>query len=310
MVNEDITQTSQKQRRGRVGRKKPGTVYYLYDDEKLPEKTFFKITLENITDLILSMLNTVDTRIINKLSDPYRVTLLQNIPKFLQKQYSMIYNFGQESVLYRRDKLENFDTRYNIIYPYADGGYDFNSLTDLKGEFYIVHPNEDVIVRKITENENPSLEIVKNIERNSNKIFKIVENNKINGLINESNMLTPYGKFITNTSREYEITDIKFILSMMDAFGYGVNIESEICKNLMLSYIFKSDNINYALKPKFIKGNADFLVLMIYIPEVLFSLINTDYIINYIINNLDKINTKNINNLIDNIINRLSLIHI
>jgi hypothetical protein len=133
-----------------------------------------------------------------------------------------------------------------------------------------------------------------------------VENNKINGLINESNMLTPYGKFITNTSREYEITDIKFILSMMDAFGYGVNIESEICKNLMLSYIFKSDNINYALKPKFIKGNADFLVLMIYIPEVLFSLINTDYIINYIINNLDKINTKNINNLIDNIINRFT----
>jgi hypothetical protein len=51
-----IAQSQQKQRRGRVGRVKPGTYYAMYDIDKISSTTLAKIDYEDISVLVASML--------------------------------------------------------------------------------------------------------------------------------------------------------------------------------------------------------------------------------------------------------------
>ena len=57
LVTLPISKSSSLQRRGRVGRVAPGTVYYLYDKEKIENnKTEYKIANEDIKDMVIKLL--------------------------------------------------------------------------------------------------------------------------------------------------------------------------------------------------------------------------------------------------------------
>ncbi len=99
LKNKMIAKPNQQQRRGRVGRKHPGTVYYVYDTSKLDKKVLFKICIENITNLILSLLTESQIKLINYESDPYFTDKIDNIPDSLKDQYGYI-NYSGKLTLY------------------------------------------------------------------------------------------------------------------------------------------------------------------------------------------------------------------
>jgi hypothetical protein len=56
---ESITESSRKQRKGRIGRVAPGTIYYKYDHSNLSNKPNYKICIQNIQSIILDMIVTI-----------------------------------------------------------------------------------------------------------------------------------------------------------------------------------------------------------------------------------------------------------
>ena len=266
---------NQKQRKGRVGRTQPGEVYYLYDRKQLESKVLFKITIENITGMLLDMLSSVNNKIINEETDPYKTTNLKLIPEFLQQQYSYL-NSSLTPVLYSNSKLLK---KYDIIYPFADGKYSMETLEDKSGSFYIVHPNE------LDFNRNDELKIVSFRENYLNKAEKIFLLSRTKNYINSNNKLTPYGKLVTNLSTlfiseddENPIVDIKISTLFLDMFAFGYNsVDSELFKMSILFVIFKQNIFRFNLIK--IYGKADFLIKSSIISPYLYTAIDIDKII-------------------------------
>jgi len=81
-----ISIPNQKQRKGRVGRIKPGKVYYTYDITTLNKEVIYKICIEDITDKILDLITSTNERLIDKSNDPYKIKDIQ----FKNKRYVII----------------------------------------------------------------------------------------------------------------------------------------------------------------------------------------------------------------------------
>jgi len=270
---------NQKQRRGRVGRVKPGTVFYLYNRKILDTKVLFKITIENITSLLLSLLTFSDTKIINKSSDPYLVSSLDLVPEFLQLQYSYL-NSSYNPIIYSNKKLPISLYENKIIYPYSDGKYDINSLIDESGQFFIVHPNELDFIRDI--NDLKIISKQKNYYNKAEKIFKLV---KLKNYIDyTTNKISPYGNLVINLMNLFIISedeesslDLNISTLILDLISLNNDVESDIFKMIILFIIFKESKIRFKIINS--NGIADFLIYSNTIPNFMFKIINIDLII-------------------------------
>lgn len=282
-----IAVPNQKQRRGRVGRVKPGTVYYLYDRKSLDTRVLFKITIENITSLLLSLLTYSDTKLIDKSSDPYLVSELSSISEFLQSQYSYL-NISYTPILYLNNRLPELLYENKIIYPYSDGGYDIDTLIDESGKFFIIHPNELDFTRDIK-----NLEIISRLSNYYNKANKIFQLSILKGYISDlTNRLSPYGELVINLmnvfiseEEEESSQDLKITTLILDLISLGYDVESELFRMIILFVIFKGSKYKF----KFIDliGNADFLIYSSMIPYFMYKIIDIDLIIS-------KVNRENI----------------
>lgn len=270
---------NQKQRRGRVGRVKPGTVYYLYDRKVLDTRVLFKITIENITSLLLSLITYSDTKLIDKTTDPYLVTNLDTIPEFLREQYSYL-NISYVPILYSNSKLPESLYENKIIYPYSDGKYDLNTLIDESGKFYIIHPNELDFTRDMN-----NLEIIEKISNYYNKADKIFQLSKLKGYIDpDTDKISSYGELAINLmdifiSQEDEESapDIKISTLLLDLISLGFDVESELFKMIILFVISKDSRDKFEQIQR--NGVADFLIFASIIPSFMFTIINIDSII-------------------------------
>lgn len=184
-----ITEASRIQRRGRVGRKSAGTVYYTYEKGamELNRKQFnisiqdshysiFLELLKNNADLPIFTDTVVDivtgayekklyydiVKEIRKsyydLSNKYDRKFVDSIIELLTEMYmpNGYYNdyVGKMYADTTIDKTYNKNNRdktniYNFPYRVYFSGYDHYQLTDPKGTFYIVHPDELDINRNI-----------------------------------------------------------------------------------------------------------------------------------------------------------------
>ena len=270
----EIAVPNQKQRKGRVGRIKPGKVFYTYDRRILGEKVIYKINIENINSFVLDLVSSENTKFIDKNSDPYKTNNYQNIPECLQSQY-IFTNSTDEYELY------NYKFSYknvtDIIYPYIDGKYKLETLEDEDGKFYLIHPNEDYFER------NPETLVIinKNLKLNYiNKVKKVFEYGKLNFMIGNDNLLTPFGKLINNFSDFIEIIEnsVDFTKIILDCNSFNIPNNSEIFKNILMFIIFKINTFNFKI-PKYLVGRADYLIYFSLIKKYFYHVIKFEDII-------------------------------
>jgi hypothetical protein len=256
-----IAVPNQKQRKGRVGRVKPGSAYYTYDRFKLSEKVIYKLNIENISSFVLDLISTSNNKLIDENSDPYKN--FDKIPIFLRNQYCIVIkNYLTFYSTYFLDNSTNIKRDASKIkYPFADGKYELKTLEDDKGEFFIIHPNEDYFER------NPNtLEIInKNKKKNFfNKIDRVFEYGKLTGMIGDNNLLTPYGILVNNLSdfMEFSENSIEFTKIILDSYSLGLSGDFETLKNILMFIVFKLTQLNFKKIPVYWEGYSDYLMIV------------------------------------------------
>ena len=254
---------NQKQRKGRVGRVKPGSVYYTYDRFSLSEKVIYKLNIENISSFILDLITSSNVKLIDVDSDPYLTDKSNNIPSFLLKQYTFVYKniIGLYCDFYKNIVKDTKKDASKIKYPFIDGKYELKTLEDETGDFFIIHPNEDYFER------NPkTLEIINRNKKPNyfNKIDKIFEFGKLTGMIGQNNLLTPYGILVNNMSdfMAFSENSTDFTKIILDIYGFKLDSDFEIVKNILLYIVFKLNPPNFKKIPIYWTGNADYLMVL------------------------------------------------
>ena len=171
LTEDEISESSRKQRKGRVGRTAAGTVYYLYKKgarEKIKPK--YKITQENFTYSMVNLLetrslvienedildNSYDPNIYNRFKHYYVNTGLikfnkmnrKNISKIIEKYYvidnNRIYDFYWDNSYF-----DHMSTNKLNYMKRTESGYNLLTLLDLEGKFYLIHPFENILKRNI-----------------------------------------------------------------------------------------------------------------------------------------------------------------
>lgn len=280
-TNQDILETrliaipNQKQRRGRIGRVKPGTAYYTYDITQISENVVYKICIENITEKILDLISSSNINLINSYNDPNSSSSLPDIP-FLYKQYSIINgnNVIKFNRKYRKHNLK-------IIYPQQDGKYKLEYIRDELGQFYIIHPDED----KFTRNTN--LEIIKRSDNYKNKIDIILKYCKNSGYLDSNDKLNNFGSLISGVAdlMLLPIQTTRIILDIIASFPKNTSlndiIESQLTRYGILFLVFRSLPIKTSTINNY-TGYADFLILSKLVPNQFYKQYDIIYNIQYI----------------------------
>lgn len=157
-----ISDNNRLQRKGRVGRTQDGNIHYLYTKQYLKGiKNTYKICIENITNNLFTLLKRYnDVKIFNNTNDPNVVDNLRDYSKIDQRKYIMnMDKIIQQQYYIERQLFEYIgdETQYdyaNNFYGFDTyfGCFDYKSLIDVDGSFYIIHPNEMEITRNILGN--------------------------------------------------------------------------------------------------------------------------------------------------------------
>lgn len=195
-----ITESSRKQRRGRVGRTANGTIYYMYaKNSRLDIKQQYSICTSNIVnDIFKLMRKNYDESIL--INNKFNSHLIYTPNSALNMSYelkndnltidtiiikNMLHSFYKYDKMVLKDNMDNsiidlmhyqnlshslHNSSSNILFKY-DGnpffiyyntifntylfhdrfetGYSLNTLLDIAGTFYLIHPSENDTIRHI-----------------------------------------------------------------------------------------------------------------------------------------------------------------
>ena len=198
---EPISESSRIQRKGRVGRRSEGTVYYLYGKNKRLLITpkygitlgdfhshFTKLSSQNQDSskglywesqlnpyLYQQFFNEIKELItFSDIKNTY--TYISNIYQIILEQFLLLMNPVEPYYFYDFNELQNIDlpNYFNRL----EDGYTMDTLMDIKGDFYIIHPYENLLDRNIIGN----IIIANNIrtdKMNKDIFFHMFENLKI-----------------------------------------------------------------------------------------------------------------------------------
>jgi hypothetical protein len=178
LLTKEISESSRKQRKGRVGRVSDGTVYYTYEKgDREMNLTEYNIANDDIYGLLYNLLcdEYDEDNLISKIYDPnnYKNIITENECKKLYneyKKYESKIRFDIKNIIINQYLVlsnANF-TIYNYYGVIKDGenvhhhdydftgfgyrppdykqtGYDKKTLLDISGDFYLIHPDEDKI---------------------------------------------------------------------------------------------------------------------------------------------------------------------
>ena len=287
-----IAEQNRQQRKGRVGRTRPGKIYHIYKKEDLETSISYKICTENINDIILNIISTTDVKGFTKESDPYlrNEEDYVNMPDCLKQQYTQQYNLYTYYYMEQKINMENL----HIVYPMFDGLYTLNDLIDDEGIFYIIHPDENDIVRDIDLNI-----VVRKGERkiiNMISYFKnlsiFVENANANANIYE---MSEYGRYMVKALNyfsdeyfdsefklEYVLTIMNLIIDIKSRKLHSIEeIPVHIINDIIGFCVFNLYNYKIILKSS-VKTNSDFIEKFHVIPAKYLNLLCLKDILSYI----------------------------
>jgi hypothetical protein len=309
LIKEQIANPNRLQRKGRIGRVKPGTIYYTYlssrkDFKDLKLKVQYKICIENITTYIINLINNkIETiKEIDEKNDPSIIREeIVNLPDYIKNQY--IYKFINEdtqeikifSYYYLVEKyIEKKNKRDNkvdnVYYPYTDSRYDINDIIDEKGNFFIIHPNDDDLIRdkkldfinvKTIDKKNyiVKLDYEGNIILNNNKPIILKEyKNKIELIINilkeyllldDKNNITNIGKLIQDIISEELIQKTESVLCILDIIKNYQEINYDYIIFLIIFMEGITFKLSEELKKKYINIKSDIIGIINIFPKKL-----------------------------------------
>jgi HrpA-like RNA helicase len=254
-----ISESSRLQRKGRVGRTQPGTVYYVYNKGDMEtNRIIYSIA---ITDLSLQMYNILDDNMSNdnknlflddKLdpNNPKNLNIeLEKYPKKIKNIFEKLYfindkyfNYFGNNKHYDYDNYEPINTFYNT-------GYSIDNIIDKNGKFYLIHPDELQLVRNINGDITNNLEETRKslnlIEIINYKYKKEIESFKVQSFIellqnynylNDINKKTDFGKNMIDFCNIVTKNDVKKIFSshnLLRTFFYSLTLN----KNTDIIYL-------------------------------------------------------------------------
>jgi hypothetical protein len=215
-----ITESSRLQRKGRIGRRSNGTIYYTYKkDARKDVKPLYPICKTNFSDTFLNFMEEqfeifniyeiqlypFSIKLLQEYNNDYVYLYIQKFDEEISKTnkvdpivnknyrnlfYILIKNQFltitkiSDNVLFRND-LNNInlinENMYNNIIPFVRTGIRTIILIDPELKFYLIHPFENEI--KKYRNKNTRLVIKQNIDEISIKIRDIFEKNIYKTLI-------------------------------------------------------------------------------------------------------------------------------
>lgn len=157
LVTTYISESSRIQRKGRVGRVSSGTVYYLYEEgTMIKNKIQYKISTLDIRMNLLDKLQkgTNEKIFMTNENNPSNPNNKLNLTKKKEGKTALEiiikqYYCGNTLYTYYGDDKHYDYKNYNNPFLFYETGYDFNTLTDCYGKFYLIHPNELDIERNI-----------------------------------------------------------------------------------------------------------------------------------------------------------------
>ena len=268
------------QRKGRVGRSKPGFFYQTYDMDELEKIGDYLICFSNIINDIVKLITVKQNKIFNKKTDPYLINDISKLLLPIQKQY--IYND------YKNDN-ENIDRLFDykkiniekIIYPYSDGKYDYFQLVDEKGDFYIIHPNELDFIRDKNYNIIPP---TKNYNNKISDIFEYLQTFKI---FNKNNIITDVGInilkildiFVTQNKENkntIDINDLFYFIHCRAFEKYNIKLFNYLVHNGIIKWIFSNNRIDIKLN-KYVNTKCDFIAKSKEIPKKYYEIHELNY---------------------------------
>jgi len=197
IVTKNISESSQKQREGRVGRKSPGTVYHTYGMGAMKNnKINYDISTSNIYPILYDLLRDNGDNVIvfdskydvnnpnafDKIKnivgdfDKLQISYPGNLDKIIIQQYTYLHKNKIEFIDYIGN-YSHYDYKNNqgIVTMYKSG-FVSDIVNDYEGKFYIIHPEELNLIRNIFgEIVNSTIETI--IVDTSNK--KIIKSKKI-----------------------------------------------------------------------------------------------------------------------------------
>lgn len=171
LIVDKISESSRLQRKGRVGRVADGTVYYMYKkDARKDIKPKYKITQQDITDAVLNLISNFDlqTYINTPINYEYTKLIVSNNVnpnmQYIIKEINETY-YSQKTklidIFIKNYKINNeflskdyyFSGIYfNSSFYVHDDGQLIDNLLDTSGNFYLIHPYENIIKRNIINN--------------------------------------------------------------------------------------------------------------------------------------------------------------
>ena len=171
---EKIAEASRIQRKGRVGRVSDGIAYFVYPKksrEKVQPK--YKITQEELSQMYLKLLcsestisaddyiflNDYNPNYFNSSSNNFYSNIIskevenkqmfkKNIINILRKQYSIENNIINNNNYWNKKYYPDIIIKNNYLNRTYTGQL-INALSDYNGDFYIIHPKENLIIRNI-----------------------------------------------------------------------------------------------------------------------------------------------------------------
>jgi len=254
-----ISESSRIQRRGRVGRKSSGTVYYLYPEgSMINNKVKYTISTIDLSFVLFQFLRNSpsETPLFSDITDPNKnrvsvyedidMTILETkkenskenlvdiiINQYYHKQSAPSENntFLKTFVSYRGDPAQYDYANSKPPSVYYETGYDKQTLIDDAGDFYIVHPNEPYLKRNIIGN-------IVEYKQNRDKLFgmfDVLENYMFIYPISNQNsqndaIKTEFGIQVIKFKEQIEFDDVKFVLAYLNA-------EKMDCGALLLKFM-------------------------------------------------------------------------
>ncbi len=190
-----ISDSSRLQRRGRVGRVGPGTVYYMYNANKTKDvRTYYNFCIKNINFDLYNRLcedstSSISFDINNDPNNPNFTPMYGNIKSIYNEFVPFINSYFNLKTYYDyfgNSKFYDYNNYENIT-EYRKNGYTLDNLRDIHGKFYIIHPDELSIKRNVTG------KIVKHIQTNKLITDGVYNSQKIIEFFNELSDLFIYG---------------------------------------------------------------------------------------------------------------------